>query len=81
MTEICPNCGATSVTDLRTDDGEITCYNCGENFEEIPDSGDGFSVADGWQEENARRQLKSLDYESLDDGEDDPDLDDPDIED
>lgn len=81
MSEICPNCGASSVTDLRTEEDLITCYNCGEDFEEIP-SEDGMNVTDPqWKEENARRQQLNREYESLDDGEEDPDLEDPDIED
>jgi len=80
MSETCPNCGAASFTDLRTDDDQITCYNCGEDFDPIP-SEDGMFVEDGWQEENARRQQLNRDYEALDDGEEDPDLEDPDIED
>ncbi len=79
MSEICPNCGAVSVTELRTEEELITCYNCGEDFEEIP-ADDGMFVKAGWQEENARRQQLNRDYQSLDDGEEDPDLEDPDIE-
>ncbi|MDO9049076.1 MAG: hypothetical protein Q7U66_15265 [Methylobacter sp.] len=80
MSETCPNCGAASFTDLRTDDDQITCYNCGEDFEPIP-SEDGMFVEDGLQEENARRQQLNRDYQSLDDGEEDPDLEDKDLED
>lgn len=80
MSDICPNCGADSFTDIRTDDDQITCHNCGEDFEPIP-SEDGMFVDDDWQEENARRQQLNRDYESLDDAEEDPDLDDEDLED
>ena len=80
MSDICPNCGADSFTDIRTDEGLITCYNCGQDFEEIP-SEDGMFVDAGWQQENARRQQLNREYRSLDDGEDDPDLEDTDMED
>lgn len=81
MSEICPNCGAYSFTNLRTDDDQINCYNCGEDFDPIP-SEDGMFIHDPeWQEENLRRQQLNRDYESLDDGEDDPDLEDKDLED
>lgn len=80
MSETCPNCGAINFTDLRTDDGLVACYHCGEDFEEIP-TDDGMFVKHGWQEENARRQQKNREFETLDDSEDDPDLEDPDLED
>lgn len=79
MSEICPNCGAQSFTDITTDEGLINCYNCGEDFAPIT-SEDGMFVDDGQQEENARRQQLNRDYQSLDDGEEDPDLEDPDLD-
>ncbi len=41
MSETCPNCGAASFTDQRTDNDQITCYNCGEDFDPIPSEDDG----------------------------------------
>ncbi|MDI1278633.1 hypothetical protein [Methylobacter sp.] len=81
MSEICPNCGADSFTDHRTDQGQITCYNCGEDFDELPSEDGMFVHEPEWQEENLKRQQLNRDYESLDDGEEDPDLDDDDLED
>lgn len=46
MFEICPNCFADSFTELRTDDGLITCHNCSEEFEEIPDGEDDPDLED-----------------------------------